>query len=268
MKTKHLLLTALSAVVLALGIALAGIWYVIAQLPPLEPHRCQRGQDAGSPVSRMGRGLPTKAPMRAASVRTTSGWPSRSSAHLRRRPCWHLFTAAAPSLRHFCSIRHPHAWRWLAAIRLPERGAGMVLFLRRGIFSHGVGPLSGLRRRQRGADRHSPVTDSRSPPAGTDGRVCSALPAPAAGAGHRAAGRGMAYRSVGFHRGSLAGRDRAVALLSFARQRSPAGAGHSAGLEPFSESIRFWRDAVCPHLRHPLHLGPHDLRLPPVRPAI
>ena len=44
MKTKHLL-TALSAVVLALGIALAGIWYN-AQLPPLEPGTAASGQDA------------------------------------------------------------------------------------------------------------------------------------------------------------------------------------------------------------------------------
>ena len=44
MKTKHLL-TALSAVVLALGIALAGIWYN-AQLPPLEPGTAASGQDS------------------------------------------------------------------------------------------------------------------------------------------------------------------------------------------------------------------------------
>ena len=133
MKTKHLL-TALSAVVLALGIALAGIWYN-AQLPPLEPGTAASGQDAEVLFQEWAGAFPDEG-SDARIVRTTLQWMAIT--------VFCTLAATVLALHHYKPQRELGYFllylviliAWAATvIRLPERGSGMVLFLRRGYFS-------------------------------------------------------------------------------------------------------------------------------------
>ena len=133
MKTKHLL-TALSAVVLALGIALAGIWYN-AQLPPLEPGTAASGQDFEVLFQEWAGAFPDEG-SDARIVRTTLQWMAIT--------VFCTLAATVLALHHYKPQRELGYFllylviliAWAATvIRLPERGSGMVLFLRRGYFS-------------------------------------------------------------------------------------------------------------------------------------
>ena len=133
MKTKHLL-TALSAVVLALGIALAGIWYN-AQLPPLEPGTAASGQDSEVLFQEWAGAFPDEG-SDARIIRTTLQWMAIT--------VFCTLAATVLALHHYKPQRELGYFllylviliAWAATvIRLPERGSGMVLFLRRGYFS-------------------------------------------------------------------------------------------------------------------------------------
>ena len=133
MKTKHLF-TALSAVVLALGIALAGIWYN-AQLPPLEPGPAASGQDAEVLFQEWAGAFPDKG-SEARIIRTTLQWMAIT--------VFCTLAATVLALHHYKPQRELGYFllylviliAWAAAvIRSPERGRGMMLFLRRGYFS-------------------------------------------------------------------------------------------------------------------------------------
>ena len=133
MKTKHLL-TALSAVVLALGIALAGIWYN-AQLPPLEPGTAASGQDSEVLFQEWAGAFPDEG-SDARIIRTTLQWMAIT--------VFCTLAATVLALHHYKPQRELGYFllylviliAWAATvIRLPERGNGMVLFLRRGYFS-------------------------------------------------------------------------------------------------------------------------------------
>ena len=133
MKTKHLL-TALSAVVLALGIALAGIWYN-AQLPPLEPGPSASGQDAEVLFQEWAGAFPDEG-SDARIIRTTLQWMAIT--------VFCTLAATVLALHRYKPQRELGYFllylviliAWAAAvIRSPERGSGMMLFLRRGYFS-------------------------------------------------------------------------------------------------------------------------------------
>ena len=133
MKTKHLL-TALSAVVLALGIALAGIWYN-AQLPPLEPGTAASGQDAEVLFQEWAGAFPDEG-SDVRTIRTTLQWMAIT--------VFCTLAATVLALHHYKPQRELGYFllylviliAWAATvIRLPERGSGMALFLRQGYFS-------------------------------------------------------------------------------------------------------------------------------------
>ena len=133
MKTKHLL-TALSAVVLALGIALAGIWYN-AQLPPLEPGTAASGQDAEVLFQEWAGAFPDEG-SDVRTIRTTLQWMAIT--------VFCTLAATVLALHRYKPQRELGYFllylviliAWSAAvIRSPERGSGMVLFLRQGYFS-------------------------------------------------------------------------------------------------------------------------------------
>ena len=133
MKTKHLL-TALSAVVLALGIALAGIWYN-AQLPPLESGTAASGQDAEVLFQEWAGAFPDEG-SDVRTIRTTLQWMAIT--------VFCTLAATVLALHRYKPQRELGYFllylviliAWSAAvIRSPERGSGMALFLRQGYFS-------------------------------------------------------------------------------------------------------------------------------------
>ena len=224
MKTKHLL-TALSSVVLALGIALAGIWYN-AQLPPLEPGTAASGQDAEVLFQEWAGAFPDKG-SDVRTIRTTLQWMAIT--------VFCTLAATVLALHHYKPQRELGYFllylviliAWAATvIRLPERGSGMALFLRQGYFSLTVlapiwlsAALTGIAPRTRQQKSLSLAL--------TAGYVLLSLST--CGAGHRAAGRhGLLHRAA--HRGLLPRRPRGAAPpLPLRGNGRPAGAGHSAG---------------------------------------
>lgn len=139
MKTKHLL-TALSAVVLALGIALAGIWYN-AQLPPLEPGTAASGQDAEVLFQEWAGAFPDEG-SDVRTIRTTLQWMAitvfctLAATVLGAAP---LQAAAGAGIFPALS-RHPHR---LGSYGHPLAGAGQrygAVSAAGVFFSHGAGP--------------------------------------------------------------------------------------------------------------------------------
>lgn len=133
MKTKHFF-AALSAVVLALGIALAGIWYN-AQLPPLEPSAAASGQDAEVLFQEWAGAFPDEG-YAARTTRTTLQWTAIT--------VFCTLAAVVLALYRYKPQRELGyfllylviliAWGF-AVFRSPERGSGGAALLRRGYFS-------------------------------------------------------------------------------------------------------------------------------------
>ena len=133
MKTKHLL-TALSAVVLALGIALAGIWYN-AQLPPLESGTAASGQDAEVLFQEWAGAFPDEG-SDVRTIRTTLQWMAITVFCTLAATVLALYRYKPQRELGYFLLYLVILIAWSAAvIRSPERGSGMALFLRQGYFS-------------------------------------------------------------------------------------------------------------------------------------